>query len=104
MTYITSYEEYVREELIAKGIEQGIEQGIHKGQERILLRQLERKFGMLPADLMAQVQALDSDDHMELAETLLDFTELADLTAWLVAHPPHPSEAPDAAAEPTVND
>ncbi len=101
-------EEYVREELTAKGIEEGIqkgiEKGVQKGQERMALRQLERKLGVLPADLTAQVQTLSSDQLMELAETLLDFTELADLTAWLATHPPAAPATPDAAAEPTAND
>ena len=85
MTYITSYEEYVREELTEKGIEEG--------QARVVLHLLERKLGALPADLTAQVQARHGEQFMALAESLLDFTDVADLTAWLAAHPPAAPEA-----------
>ena len=81
MTYITSYEEYVREEFI------------EEGQARVVLHLLERKLGALPADLTAQVQARHGEQFMALAESLLDFTDVADLTAWLAAHPPAAPEA-----------
>lgn len=97
MTYITSYEEYVREEFIEKGRAEGREkgreegriEGREEGQAQVILRLLERKFGPLPTDLTSQVQALHSAQFMALAERLLDFTALADLTVWLAAHQPH---------------
>ena len=45
MQYITSIERIG----IAKGITQGITQGIAKGESKLLTRQLERRFGALPA-------------------------------------------------------
>ncbi|NJL06187.1 MAG: DUF4351 domain-containing protein [Chloroflexaceae bacterium] len=80
--YITSIEEI------------GIEQGLQQGQGNLTLRQLTRKFGVLPEEVTAQIRALDSEQMLELAESLLDFTTFADLTAWLAANPP--ASAPDA--------
>ncbi|NJL54659.1 DUF4351 domain-containing protein [bacterium] len=76
VTYITSIE--------AMGIEQG------RSEERIAvtLRQLTRKFGELPEAVTAQIRALASEQMLELAESLLDFTTFADLTAWLAVNPP----------------
>jgi len=45
MQYITSIERIG----IAKGIAKGITQGIAKGESKLLTRQLERRFGALPA-------------------------------------------------------
>ncbi len=92
MTYITSYEEYVREEFIEKGRAEGREEGREEGQAQVILRLLERKFGPLPTDLTSQIQALHSAQFMALVERLLDFTALADLTVWLAAHQPAPSD------------
>ncbi|NJL55626.1 DUF4351 domain-containing protein, partial [bacterium] len=54
----------------------------------VTLRQLTRKFGELPEAVTAQIRALASEQMLELAESLLDFTTFADLTAWLAANPP----------------
>ncbi|NJL06448.1 MAG: DUF4351 domain-containing protein, partial [Chloroflexaceae bacterium] len=82
------------------GLEQGVQQGLQQGrsEERIAvtLRQLTRKFGVLPEAVTAQIRALDSEQMLELAESLLDFTTFADLTAWLAENPP--VSAPDAAS------
>ncbi|NJL06577.1 MAG: DUF4351 domain-containing protein, partial [Chloroflexaceae bacterium] len=66
----------------------GLEQGLEQGQGNLTLRQLTRKFGVLPEDVTAQIRALDSEQMLELAESLLDFTTFADLTAWLAENPP----------------
>jgi predicted transposase YdaD len=49
----------------------------------LVLRQLTRKFGLIPSDIEAQVQALALPQLESLGEALLDFAQLGDLTAWL---------------------
>ena len=49
-------------------IQQGIEQGKRQGEAQVLLRQLERKFGPVSANLRQRIQEAD-------AETLLDWSE-----------------------------
>jgi hypothetical protein len=73
-TFVSSVEEIGREE------------GRIEGQLGIVLRQLNRKLGTLPADLQARVTTLTSDRLLDLSEALLDFTSHTDLTAWLDQH------------------
>ncbi len=84
MTYITSWERIGEQ----RGREQGLQQGQQEERIALTLRQLTRKFGTLPDDVTAQVRALSSEQLLNLAESLLDFTAPEDLTAWLAAHPP----------------
>ncbi|NER01016.1 MAG: Rpn family recombination-promoting nuclease/putative transposase [Cyanothece sp. SIO2G6] len=60
--------------------------GIEKGAERersLILRLLVQQVGSLPEGILAQVQQLTLDDLEVLADTLLDFNQLEDLTQWL---------------------
>ncbi|NJL06628.1 MAG: DUF4351 domain-containing protein, partial [Chloroflexaceae bacterium] len=94
MEYITSFEQRGLRKGLQQGIEQGMQQGMQQGQGSVTLRLLTRKFGALPEDVTAQIRALDSEQMLDLAESLLDFTTFTDLTAWLVENPP--ASAPDA--------
>ncbi|NCC35633.1 MAG: DUF4351 domain-containing protein, partial [Chloroflexia bacterium] len=49
----------------------------------VLVRQLQRRCGPLPAALLVQVQHLDPAQRLDLAEAVFDFTGVADLEAWL---------------------
>jgi predicted transposase/invertase (TIGR01784 family) len=49
----------------------------------LVLRQLTRRLGTLPANVEAQVQALALPQLEALGEALLDFAELDDLVGWL---------------------
>lgn len=44
---------------------------------------LTRKIGLLPEETIAQISKLSTDQLDDLAEALLDFTRLDDLTQWL---------------------
>ncbi len=73
-----------REEGIAVGREEGREQG----QLTITLRLLTRKFGPLDAAVVAHIEQLHGEQLLALADALLDFTRVDDLTAWLATHGP----------------
>jgi hypothetical protein len=49
----------------------------------LTLRLINRRFGEIPADLVAQIQHLPLETLENLAEALLDFQAEADLRAFL---------------------
>jgi predicted transposase/invertase (TIGR01784 family) len=51
----------------------------------LILRQLTRRVGELPQDVLERVETLSLEQLENLAEALLDFTSLADLQTWLAA-------------------
>ena len=83
MPYITSIERMGIEEGLAQGRQEGIQQGIQQGRRSMLLRQLTRKFSVLPEGTIAQVSELSTHQVDDLAEALLDFNSLDDLVHWL---------------------
>lgn len=72
--------EGMRESVIYQDI---FQQGEQKGESKLVLRLLNRRFGDVPANLQAQVQALAIAQLENLGDALLDFSELADLANWL---------------------
>lgn len=61
--------------------------GREEGKRELVMRQLTRKLGSLPANLEARIATLPTE-HLELlGEALLDFTTVDELVAWL-DHPP----------------
>ncbi|WP_129671401.1 DUF4351 domain-containing protein [Candidatus Chloroploca sp. Khr17] len=74
-TFVTSIEELAFAE--------GVEQGRHQTLQEVVLRQLTRRCGPLPESVQHHVLALSPEHLLDLSETLLDFTSLDDLQAWL---------------------
>jgi predicted transposase/invertase (TIGR01784 family) len=54
-----------------------------EGERSLILRQLSRKVGGIPATAKLQIEALSLTQLEELGEALLNFTTLADLSGWL---------------------
>jgi predicted transposase YdaD len=83
-----------RQEGEARGRQEGEARGRQEGEARgraaeaaaMTLRQLHRICGPLSDATTAQIQALPLEQLEELAEALLDFGGLDDLTAWLAEH------------------
>ncbi len=67
----------------AKGQAKGITIGQREQARSLVLRQLARRIGIMPADLRSQVEQLSIMQLDELGEALLDFEQLTDLTNWL---------------------
>jgi hypothetical protein len=63
--------------------QRGRTEGRTEGERSLVLRQLARRVGTLPANVEAQVQALDLPQLEALGEALLDFAGLNDLVGWL---------------------
>ena len=76
-----------REEGIEEGIEIGIEIGeLRRGRSQ-LSRQLQRKLGTLPPEVMKQIEGLSLLGLDELSDAIFSFATIDDLQNWL-AHQP----------------
>ena len=58
-------------------------QGVEQGKRSLILRQLTRRVGELPESVRSQIDHLSLPQLEALGEALLDFSNLADLEAWL---------------------
>ena len=56
-----------------------------EGELSLILRQLNRKVGELPQEIRQRIEALSLEELENLAEALLDFTNMNDLHVWLEA-------------------
>ncbi len=96
--FVTSFEEIGREAGLAEGLALGRIEGRAEGQvqERrdLVVRQLERKVGSLPLEIREQLMALTAEQLLRLSDALLDFTHMADLTAWLAQEATAPGPEP----------
>lgn len=83
MPYVSSVEQMGLERGLQQGIEQGIQQGIEQGMQRgaqaVLLRQLHAKFGVLPDDILNQVEQADPEQIEKWSEQILTAENLHDL-------------------------
>jgi predicted transposase YdaD len=65
------------------GYDRGKAEGKAEEAQSMLIRQLTRKFGILPDRAITQIQALAIAQLESLSEELLDFGSVEDLTTWL---------------------
>ncbi len=73
--------QFLREDIMKESV---IYQDIvQKEAFKLISRQLKRRFGDIDASLVEQVRNLSAEQLENLAEELLDFSEVADLVAWL---------------------
>jgi predicted transposase YdaD len=73
----------LREEVSELEREKGRAEGRAEEGRSLVLRQLARRVGTLPAAVQSQVEALPLTQLETLGEDLLDFTSLIDLENWL---------------------
>jgi predicted transposase YdaD len=79
-------ESVIYQDIFQKGKQQGVQQGVQQGlqhERHLVLRQLERLLGKLPAKVQKQVGQLDFEQLAALGEALFDFTSEKELAAWL---------------------
>ncbi|MCK0506473.1 DUF4351 domain-containing protein [Aromatoleum anaerobium] len=77
MRYVTSVERLA----IERGMEKGLEQGIVKGEGTILRRQLTRRFGPLPQDVLDRLARAESAQLETWADRVIDATNLDEVFA-----------------------
>ena len=64
---------------IEQGIAKGIEKGIAQGEAVVLQRQLARRFGPLPTEVVAQIAAASVDEIERWCDRVLDAASLDDV-------------------------
>lgn len=69
-------EDIMRESVIYQDI-------LQKGEQRTIIRQLNRRFGEIDSSLLYKVRMLTIEKLDDLADALLDFSEITDLITWL---------------------
>ena len=75
-------ESVIYQDILREGREEGREEG-QRRERSLVLRQLTRKVGELPQDVLKQIESLSLEQLENLGEALLDFQEMNDLEAWL---------------------
>lgn len=67
--------------------EEGREEGRRQEAASLVLRLVSRRCGEVPKELRSRIATLSTSTLEDLSEAVLDFTDLADLSAWLTNHP-----------------
>ncbi|NER45535.1 MAG: DUF4351 domain-containing protein [Symploca sp. SIO1A3] len=76
----------MRESVIFQEIDSAAEErGLRKGEINMVLKLLNHRLGFLEPSLKAQIETLSLSDVEELGTALFDFSDVADLVAWLQA-------------------
>jgi predicted transposase/invertase (TIGR01784 family) len=65
------------------GTEKGRQEGRQEGQLALIIRLLERRVGAVDSEVETQIQQLPIALLENLADALLNFNDISDLTAWL---------------------
>ena len=73
----------VEEEQIMEIVTSWMEKGIEQGEQKIIKRQLKRRFNNITPTLESQINSLSSEQLENLADVIFDLQSLADLTNWL---------------------
>jgi len=84
-------ESVIYQDIFQKGEKRGEERGEKRGEKRgevkgkrnTLMRQLNRRLGEIDSLLVDQIQILTVEKLDDLAEALLEFSEVTDLVSWL---------------------
>ncbi len=85
--YIFREDSMLEESVIVQDwLQRGEQRGLQKGLQQIVIRQLNRVIGKVPARATKQLQALSAAQLEDLGEALLDFKSKEDLTNWLSQH------------------
>ncbi|NMG09606.1 hypothetical protein DP117_23080 [Brasilonema sp. UFV-L1] len=78
-------QQFLREEIMQESViyQDILQKGDKQGEERTIIRQLNRRFGEIDSSLIDRIRVLSVEKLDDLAEALLDFSEVSDLIAWL---------------------
>ena len=69
---MTGFIQRAREEGIERGIERGMQRGVLRGERAVLERQIQRRFGPLPAAVAERLGRASADDLAAWADNVLD--------------------------------
>ena len=60
-----------------------LEQGRQEGEKRLIIRQINKRFDVIPDALVEQIHQLSIEQLELLSEAFLDFSTITDLEQWL---------------------
>lgn len=72
-----------KEEKVMEIVTSWMRTGMRNEAEKLVLRQLNRRFGPIEAELEQRIQALSIDRVEDLSDALLDFSDRSQLVVWL---------------------
>jgi predicted transposase YdaD len=72
-----------REQARQEGREEGQVEGIKQGEERLIIRQINHRFGEIDSSVLERIRGLSTEQLETLGEAFLDFSSLTDLETWL---------------------
>ena len=75
-------ESVIYQEILAEGEQLGEQRGRKAEGQLLILRQLTRRVGELPQNVLARIETLSLEQLENLGEALLDFQAIADLETW----------------------
>jgi len=78
-------ESVIYQEILQEGEQRGEQRGREQGERSLILRQLTRRLGELPQQLLERIETLNLEQLENLGEALLDFQAQADLETWFSA-------------------
>ena len=81
MGFAQRYTEKGIQQGIEQGMKDGIQQGMLSGERQVLIRQLTRRFGPLPAAVLQQLEQAGTDQLERWADNVLDAPTLDDVFA-----------------------
>ena len=76
-------ESSVYQDILQKGERRGEQRGVRKGERKLVLLQLEERFGKLSLQVRKQIERLPAEQLEELGKALLHFRRSDELIAWL---------------------
>lgn len=81
--------QFLREDIMQESViyQDILQKGNKQGEERLILRQLNRRFGEIDSSNIERVRVLSVEQLETLGEALLDFSSVDDLIVWLDKQP-----------------
>lgn len=82
MNLSTAYVEW-EQKTLEQGRQEGEQKGIQQGEKRLIIRQINKRFDVIPDNLIEQIHQLSIEQLELLSEAFLDFSTITDLEQWL---------------------
>ena len=86
MRYVSSIEQFRIEKGMQQGMQQGIVQGVQQGEALALQRLLGKRFGILPADIVARIASASRQEVEGWFDQAIDASRIDDIFGDATPH------------------